>query len=362
MKVALVHDWLAGYGGAERVLMSMHELYPDAPVYTSLYHPERMPDDFCSWDIRSSFLQKLPHKLQKHQALLPLMPLAFEAFDLNDYDLVLSSSHACAKGVITGPQTLHIAYLHTPIRYAWDLSYEYLRQSNLPKWKQALAHPLLHYIRLWDQLNTQRIDHLLCNSHFVKQRIAKYYRREAHVLYPPVDIPAAQPQRDPQDFYLAAGRLVAYKRVDLIVETFNQNQLPLRILGNGPEYARLKQKARSNIQFLGEVSRETLELNYRQARALLFAPLEDFGIVPVEAQAFGCPVIAYGRGGACETVKHQETGVLFAEQNVPSLQAAIEQFEQLSFKPELLYQHAQQFAAARFQTELHTYVAQSLKV
>lgn len=360
MKVALIHDWLAGYGGAERVLMELHNVYPAAPVYTSLYHRDRMPESFHSWDIRESFLQKLPKKLQRHQALLPLMPLAFEAFDLNDYDLVISSSHACAKGVLTGPQTLHVAYLHTPIRYAWDLSYEYLRQSDMPKWKQALAHPLLHYIRIWDQLNTQRIDHLLCNSKFVQQRIAKYYRREAHVLYPPVDIPAEQPLRDPQDYYLAAGRLVSYKRVDLIVDTFNQNQLPLRIIGAGPEYNKLKQKARANIQFLGEVNRQELELNYRQARALIFAPLEDFGIVPVEAQAFGCPIIAYGRGGACETVRHQETGILFAEQTVASLQAAIEDFNHLQFKPETLYQHAQGFAAERFQAQLQDYLKQWL--
>ncbi len=357
LRVALVHDWLTEYGGAERVLLEMHQLFPQAPVYTSLHHPAGLPSAFQTLDIRPSFLQRLPKKLQRHRALLPLMPLAFEAFDLSEYDLVLSSSHACAKGVLTGPETLHVSYLHTPIRYAWDMLHPYLRQSGMSNWKQALAHPLLHYIRLWDQLSSARVDHLLCNSQFVAKRIAKYYRREATVIYPPVDVPAQQPQRQPDDFYLIAGRHVPYKRVDLVVETFNANRKRLIVAGDGPERAKLQAKAGPNIEFLGEVSRPQLEQLFSRARALLFPPLEDFGIVPVEAQAYGCPVIAFGRGGALETVKAEQTGVFFAEQTLSSLDAAIQRFESLNFNPAVLYQHASSFAVARFNRQLQDYLA-----
>lgn len=356
LKTALVHDWLTEYGGSERVLLEMHELFPEAPVYTSLHHPAGLPPAFDQLDIRPSFLQKLPKKLQRHRALLPLMPLAFEAFDLSEYDLVLSSSHACAKGVLTGPETMHVSYLHTPIRYAWDMLHAYLRQSGMPVWKQALAHPMLHYIRLWDQLNTGRIDHLLCNSRFVARRIAKYYRREATVIYPPVDMPELRPERQPQDYYLIAGRHVPYKRVDLVIETFNANGRPLIVVGDGPERSRLQARAGQNIQFVGEVSRQKLEQLFLGARALLFPPLEDFGIVPVEAQAFGCPVIAYGRGGALETVVDEATGVFFKQQSVASLEQAIIRFESMSFDPDVLYTHARGFAVARFRSELQAYL------
>ncbi|MEZ0371111.1 MAG: glycosyltransferase [Candidatus Sericytochromatia bacterium] len=356
-RVALVHDWLTDYGGAERVLLEMHALYPQAPVYTSLWKPETLPPEFASVQIVPSFLQRLPARLRRHRLLLPLMPLAFEAFDLDDYELVLSSSHACAKGVLTGPQTLHVAYLHTPIRYAWDMFHSYVRQAGLSGWKQLLIHPLLHYLRLYDQLSSQRIDHLLCNSEFVSRRIRKYYRREATVIYPPVDVPTQPPQRRPKDFYLVVGRHVPYKRVDLAIETFRANGRRLKIVGDGPERARLQASASKNIEFLGEVPRPELEALYASARGLIFSPLEDFGIVPVEAQAHGCPVLAYGRGGACETVVAEETGLFFAEQSVASLQQALERFESLDFAPARLHAHAGKFAAARFRRQLQDYLA-----
>lgn len=356
-RVALIHDWLVGYGGAERVLLEMHALFPHAPVYTSLWQGETMPEAFHQLDLRTSFLQRLPRRLQKHRLLLPLMPLAFEALDLDAYDLVLSSSHACAKGVLTGPDTVHVAYLHTPIRYAWDMFHGYMRQSALRPWQQALALPMLHYLRLWDQLNSQRIDHLLCNSHFVARRIAKYYRREATVIYPPVDLPPGLPQEPREDFYLIAGRHVPYKRVDLAIEAFSGSARRLVVAGTGPDTPRLKALAGPNVTFCGEVSRSELESLYARARGLIFPPLEDFGIVPVEAQAFGCPVLAYGRGGACETVMDEETGVWFTEQTVAGLLAGLERFERLHFEPARLYAQAQRFGAERFRRELTTFLA-----
>lgn len=360
--VALVHDWLTAYGGAERVLLEMHRLYPSAPVYTSLWKPEAMPPEFAGMRIQPSFLQKLPRSLRRQQALLPLMPLAFESFDLEDCQLVLSSSHACAKGVLTGPETVHIAYLHTSMRYAWDMTHAYLRASGMGALKQALARASLHYLRIWDQLNTGRIDHLLCNSHFVRKRIAKYYGRDATVLYPPVDVPTALPERRPEDFYLAVGRHVPYKRVDLIIESFAGTKRRLKIAGQGPETARLKALAPANVEFLGEVSRSELESLYSRAKALLFAPLEDFGIVPVEAQAYGCPVIAYGHGGALETVVNGDTGLFFAEQRAASLREALDRFEaqETAFSPTRLHTHASKFAARHFSTRLQSLINQAL--
>lgn len=361
LRVALVHDWLVDYGGAEGVLLEMARLFPQAPVHTSLYKPDGLPPAFQALDVKPSFLQKLPRRLQRHRLLLPLMPLAFEAFDLDGYDLVLSSSHACAKGVLTSPETLHVAYLHTPIRYAWDMFHAYMRQSGLNRWQQALALPLLHYLRLWDQLNTQRIDHLLCNSRFVRQRIAKYYRRDATVIYPPVEIPATPPSDAPrEDFYLVAGRHVPYKRVDLAIEAFTASGRQLVVAGEGPERARLQARAGRNIRFCGEVSRAELESLYARARGLIFAPLEDFGIVPVEAQAYGCPVLAYGRGGALETVVEGETGAFFNEQTVTALETGLRRFEAMSFDPGRLYAHAQRFAAPRFRHELGDFIGSLL--
>lgn len=357
MRVALVHDWLCGWGGAEQVLLAMHRLFPQAPIYTSVYLPETLPSLFRQLDIRTSFLQRIPGAARRHRLMLPLMPLAFEAFDLRAYDLVLSSSHACAKGVITGPETVHVSYLHTPIRYAWDMYHAYREQEQPGRLKQALMHSLLHYLRLWDQANTTRVDQLLANSAFVKQRIAKYYRRDATVIYPPVELPAELPPRQPQAFYLAAGRLVPYKRTDLIIDTFNANGLPLKVAGGGPLEAALRKRARPNIEFLGEVSRAQLEQLFSQAQAMIFAALEDFGILPVEAQAFGCPVIAFGQGGALETVVEGQTGLFFEAQTVAALQAALERFQQLqAFDPALLFAHSQQFSQQRFADHLQAYL------
>lgn len=360
LKVALVHDWIAGWGGAEQVLLAMESCFPGAPIYTAVYDPEVRPDRFASLDIRTSFVQRLPGALKNHRRYLPLMPLAFEHFDLRDYDVVLSSSHACAKGVITGPNTLHISYVHTPIRYAWDMYHDYMSYEQPGKLKRVLMHGALHYLRAWDALNTQRVDHLLCNSRFVQRRIHKFYRRDAHVLYPPVQIPEAQhplpgaTERD--DFYLVVGRLVHYKRVDLVIEAFRRNGKRLIIVGDGPQREQWIQNLPEQITYLGNLDRPRLEQLYTQARALIFPPLEDFGMVPVEAQGFGCPVIAYGKGGALDSIKANETGLFFAAQTAASLNEAIERFERQSFDAGVIRQHAQHFNQAAFTSGLKTYV------
>lgn len=360
MRVALVHDWLTDWGGAEQVLLALHRLYPEAPIYTSVYLPDHLPAAFQALDIRTSFIQKLPGAARHHRLMLPLMPLAFEMLDLRQFELVISSSHACAKGVLTGPDTLHLSYLHTPLRYAWDLMHDYQEQEQVRGLKKLLMHPVLHYLRLWDQLNTQRIDSLACNSAFIARRIQKYYRRSAQVIYPPVAIPEQAPVRQPQDFFLSVGRFVSHKRMDLIVDTFNANGLPLKMVGTGPELTALKRRAQDNIKFLGPVSDLDLKQLYLQARALIFPSFEDFGIVPVEAQAQGCPVLAFARGGAPESVLDRVTGLHFAEQTPASLQAAIDTFKKLEFDSETLYQNSLRFRESRFCQQIQDWVSAAL--
>lgn len=353
MKVALVHDWLANYGGAEHVLWALHELFPEAPVYTLVYNPDRLPEKFRELDVRTSFLQKIPGAKTKYQAFLPLMPVAVEQFDLTGYDLVISSSHACAKGVITRPETLHVCYCHTPMRYAWEFYHEYLEREQVGRLKRLLIAPIMTKLRLWDFASAQRVDHFVANSRAVADRIRKHYRREATVIYPPVDTErfAIGPK---EDFFLIVSRLVGYKRVDLAIEACNRLELPLVIIGDGSQRAALKQLAGSTITFLGRQPDEVVADHLSRCRALLFPGEEDFGIVPVEAEAAGRPVIAYGRGGALDTVIDGETGVLFAEQSQQGLVAAIQKFVELEPKlsPDKIRSHALAFARSAFQAKM----------
>jgi len=356
-KTALIQDWLIGWGGAEQVLLEIAQLFPGAPIYTSLFDAEHLPAEFQTKQIYTSFLQQLPGALKRHRLMLPLMPLAFELFDLNGYDLVISSSHACAKGVIPPPGACHLAYIHTPIRYAWDMLPAYFAQAQPSLLKQLLMHPLLHYLRQWDLLNNFRIDAMACNSRFVKQRIWRYYRREAEVIAPPVKIPEQPPLRDEQDFYLMVSRAVPYKRLDLAIEAFRENGRTLVVVGEGPELSALKARPHDRIQFKGHLSRAEIEKLFLSARALIFPGLEDFGIVPVEAQAFGCPVIAFGQGGVLDSVLPEETGLFFQEQTVQSLNRALEAFEACHFDPLRLYLHAQAFSEPAFQSKFKAFVA-----
>jgi glycosyltransferase involved in cell wall biosynthesis len=345
LKVALVHEWLTTLGGSERVVLALSKIFPGAPVFTSVYDRDRLPAEFHALDVRPSFLQKIPGATKRHQALLPLMPLAFEQHDLRGFDLVISSHHACAKGVITDADALHLSYVHTPMRYAWDLTLEY--QATLSPAKRLLAAPLLHYLRAWDIASSLRVDHYLANSKLVAGRIAKHYRREATVVHPPIRVADFTPA-PAEDHYLVVSRLVPYKRVDLAIEAANRTGAKLRVVGDGPLYKELSALAGPTVELLGNLSDEAVRAEYGRCKAFLFPGFEDFGLTPLEAMASGKPVIAFGRGGALETVVDGVTGLFFAEQTAESLIGAMARFEAASFSPEAIRRHAGTYDEAVF--------------
>ncbi len=356
MKVALVHDFFCNLGGSDAVAQALHQLFPDAPVYTLIVADRNWEADVLQgMALRFSFLQRIPWARRSHQPFLPLFPTAIEQFDLRDYDLIISSSHSCAKGVITPAETLHVCYCHTPMRYAWDMYPEYTRPMG--RLSRAVTALVMHYVRLWDVLSAARVDHFVANSRFVARRIWKYYHREATVIYPPVDTAYFLPEDRDEDYYLVVSRLTGYKRIDLAVAAFNRLGRPLRIIGHGPELRRLQGMAGPNVTFLGHQPRAVVREHLARCRALIFPGVEDFGIVPVEAQAAGRPVIAYAAGGALETVVDGVTGLFFREQDPAALCAAVEQFEQTAFDKQLVRQHARQFDAARFAEQMRAFVA-----
>ncbi|MDY6866475.1 MAG: glycosyltransferase family 4 protein [Chloroflexota bacterium] len=360
MKICIIHDWLTTYGGSELVLKCLLELWPETPVYTLVYDENgNCRDIIQSTEVRGSFINKLPFAKRKHRSYLPLMPLAIEQFDLSAYDLVLSDSHAIAKGVITGPDQLHISYIHTPVRYAWDLQHQYLKHARLERGLRGfLAKALLHYIRMWDMRTVSGVDHYIANSKYIARRIWKLYKREAKVIHPPVEIDRFQVQEDKEDFYLTMSRLVPYKKVGLMVEAFNaMPDKRLVVIGDGPELKTLKRMAAENITFLGFQSDQAVADYLQRARALVYAAEEDFGIVPVEAQACGTPVIAYGKGGALETVIEGETGFFFQKQTPESLVRAVETFEnQTEWDHQAIRRHAEGYSKGRFKQEILTFV------
>ena len=346
MKTAIVHDWLlSSIGGAEKVLQELYRLFP-SPIYTLFWNKK----PFFNAKMVPSVLQRLPWTLKKFRLYLPLFPYAIEQFDLRGYDLILSSSHCVAKGVLTHPDQLHICYCHTPMRYAWDLTHDYGKEAHfLGRW-------ILHYLRGWDVHSTHRVDHFIANSHFVKKRILRTYGRDAAVIYPPVDTEFFQLQEEKEEFYLAVSRLVAYKKIDLLVEAFAQMpQRRLIVVGDGPE--RGKMRCLSNVEFLGAQSDVALREFYQKARALLFPGIEDFGIVPVEAMACGTPVLALRSGGVTETVLDQGTGLFFEEQTVQAIHDVITRFEQSSlWSPAQIRAHALQFSKERFRQQMQSTV------
>jgi glycosyltransferase involved in cell wall biosynthesis len=357
MKVAITHDWLNQFGGAERVLLEMRHLFPDAPVYTTVCEPSRLPEEMRSWDIRTSFLQRLPFARRKHQPYLPLMPIAFEQFDMSGFELVVTTSSACAKGIIPAPGAVNICYCYTPCRYIWDLYHEYTR--GLPA--RPLIGAVAHWLRVWDQLSSQRVDHFVAISHEVAARIRRHYGREAEVIHPPVSVDFFQPSGSPpEDFYLVVSRLVPYKRIDLAVEAANLLRRRLIVVGDGPQRTRLEALAGPTIEFLGRRDdREVAEL-YSRCRAVLFPGLEDFGIVPVEAQAAGRPVIAFGRGGALDSVVPGASGLFFDEQTATSLARAITEFEQMRWDAERCRRQAERFDRRFFLARLRNAVEREL--
>jgi len=360
MKVAIVHDFLNQYGGAEKVLEAFHGLFPEAPVYTLIYNPPSLPPDFKSWRIRTPrLITKLPFLRSHYQKYLPLYPTAIEEFDLRGFDLVLSSSYLFAKGVLTPPSTCHISYCHTPMRPVWNMYPLYLKRSSLPI--RLFLPFIFNYLRLWDFSSSQRVDHFLASSRWVAQRIKKYYGRESEVIYPPVDTAGFSPSEELKDHYLVVSRLVPYKRIDLAVQAFNLLGYHLKIVGKGAEERRLRALAHSNIKFLGWLPRERLAREYAGCQALIFPGEEDFGIVPVEAQASGRPVIAYGIGGARETVVEGKTGIFFNHQTPQSLIEAIRRFQDLKFDPQDCVVNAQRFTKEVFVMRIKDFVEEKLR-
>ncbi len=356
MKIAIIHDWLTNMGGAERVILAFHDIFPDAPIYTTVYNPDKLPEEFRKMDIRTSFIQKFPKAKTKYNMYLPFMPTAFEQFDLSEYDVVLSSSSSCAKGVITRPDTLHICYCHTPMRYAWDFYNEY--KESAPKWQKRFIPYLMNYIRMWDRLSADRVDYFIANSNAVAKRIKKYYRKDSVVINPPVNAEFYNPIDEDGDYFLIVSRLVEYKRIDIAVEAFNDLGLPLIIIGDGPEKEKLQKMAKNNIKFLGRIPDEEVRKYYAKCRAFIFPGEEDFGITPLEAQASGRPVIAFGKGGVLDSVIEGVTGIFFKEQNKESLKEAIIKFKDMKFDKNAIRKHAEKFDINVFKQRIYDFVVE----
>jgi len=360
MKVAVIHDWLTVFAGAERVLEQILLCYPHADLYSVVdFIPPEKRGFLLGKTATTSFVQILPFARTKYRQYLSLMPLAVEQFDLSSYNLIISCSHAVAKGVITGPDQLHISYVNSPMRYAWDLQHQYLRDSGLDKSAKGwLAKWILHKMRIWDVRTANGVDFFIANSHFIRRRIWKTYRRDAAVLYPPVEISKFTLGEVKEDFYLTASRLVPYKKIDLIAETFTaMPEKRLIIIGDGPEMQKVRAKAGANVTVLGFKPDDVLRDYMQRAKAFIFAAEEDFGIVPLEAQACGTPVIAYGKGGVLETIRglddKQPTGVFFAEQSISAIKAAVTTFEQEAARilPVTCRDNACRFASEKFRAE-----------
>lgn len=363
-KIAIIHDWLTVYAGAEKVLEQLLKLYPQADIFTIVdFLPEKNRSFLEDYKITTSFIQKLPFAKKKYRHYLSLMPLAVEQFDLSGYDLIISDSHAVAKGVITGPNQLHVSYVHSPIRYAWDLQHQYLRESGLDHGiKGLIAKYLLYKIRLWDYRTANGVDHFIANSAFIAKRIWKVYRRESSVIYPPVNVEAFELCTQKEDFYLTASRMVPYKKIDLIVEAFStMPDEKLIVIGDGPDFEKIKRRAGSNITLMGYQSFEVLRDYMQRAKAFVFAAEEDFGIAPVEAQACGTPVIAFGKGGALETVANGISGIFFDTQSVESLCEAVKRFEMMEFDYTEISMHARKFSEERFLDQMKLFFQEKLK-
>ena len=371
MKFAIVHDWLVTYAGAERVLEQILQVFPDADLFSLVdFLPDNQRGFVQNKSIKTSFIQKLPRAKTKYRGYLLLMPLAIEQFDLSSYDIVISSSHAVAKGVLTGPDQLHICMCYSPIRYAWDLQHQYLHEAGLTKGlKGWIAKAILHYIRIWDYRTSQGVDKFIAISGFIRRRIGKTYGRESTVIYPPVDIERFTCYEEKEDFYLTASRMVPYKRIEMIVEAFSaMPEKRLVVIGDGPDFEKVRAKAGANVTLLGYQPFEVLKDHLQHARAFVFAAEEDFGIAPLEAQACGTPVIAYKKGGAVETIRglsvSSPTGVFFEEQTTSSLRQAVQTFEEngeiISFTA--CRDNAIRFSSKRFRQEFKELVEAEWKL
>jgi glycosyltransferase involved in cell wall biosynthesis len=359
MKVAIVHDYLNQYGGAERVLEALHDNYPSAPVYTSIYARETMPAQYRTWDIRTSFMQRLPGVTKLHQLYLPLYPTAFETFDLSRYNVVLSSSSAFAKGVITEPTALHICYCHSPMRFAWNYN-DYIKGERLARKARFVLPLVLNYVRLWDEVSSRRVDAYIANSRVVARRIKKRYGRQATIINPPVDttLYSPQPGGEHGGYFLIVSRMIPYKRLDIAIDAFTKLGLPLKVVGQGRQEAELRARAGSNIEFLGALPDAQVRKLYACCRAFIFPGKEDFGITPLEAQASGRPVIAYGAGGALETVVPHQTGEFFSRQTAEALADVVSRFDERDYDPAAIRRHAENFDREVFKRRIAHFVQQ----
>lgn len=375
MKVAVVHDWLVTFAGAEKALEQILRIYPNADLFAVVDFLDDVDRaKLLGKRAKTTFIQRFPQARTRYRTYLPFMPLAIEQLDLSAYDVVISSSHAVAKGVLTGPDQLHISYVYSPMRYAWEFQHQYLRESDMEHGlKSWLARWQLHKLRMWDMRTAAGVDEFIAISQFIARRIRKVYRREAEVIYPPVDVAAFSLREDKEDFYLTASRMVPYKRMDLIVEAFaTMPGKRLVVIGDGPEMAKIRSKATANVEIMGYQPLEVLRDHMQRAQAFLFAAEEDFGIIPVEAQACGTPVIAFGKGGSLETVQGwvdgptnieypAPTGIFFREQTVESLVQAVRLFEekQAQFSPQAIRHHAEQFSPEHFRAAFESHVSKA---
>jgi glycosyltransferase involved in cell wall biosynthesis len=355
MKIALVHEYLTNFAGSEQVLLALHELYPEAPIFTAMYYPDRCPQ-FRNADIRTSFLQKFPRI--KEKVYIPLLPLAVEGYDLSDYDVVISDSHVAAKGVITKPDAVHICYCHTPIRYAWSPEVD-PRASRSP-----LRRLAAHYLRLWDYYAAQRVDHFIANSTYIAGRIKKYYKADATVIYPPVDIEQLSLAQQPplEDYYVFFSRLIDYKKPDVVIEAFNRLGKKLIVLGRGPMADQLKDMAGPNIQIITDfLPYSEIATLFGKAAAMVFPAEEDFGIAMVDMLACGRPVIAYGAGGATDIVIPGKTGELFHEQSVEAIMDAVARFDPMGYDSTVIKKHAAQFSSTLFKQRIQSFVERAVQ-
>ncbi|WP_193108690.1 glycosyltransferase family 4 protein [Klebsiella aerogenes] len=365
INIGIVADWLVTYAGSEKVIKEFIDVFPSSELYSVVdFLSDSNRELFSGKKAKTTFIQKMPFAKSKYQKYLPLMPLAIEQLDMSGHDVILSSSHAVAKVILTGPDQLHISYVHSPIRYAWDLQHQYLRESGLSEGlKGFIAKYLLHKIRIWDYRTANGVDHFIANSKFISRRIHKVYGRSSDVIYPPVDVNNFTLNENKDNYYFTASRLVPYKRIDLIVDAFNEMpEKKLVVVGDGSEMDKIKSKAKGNIEILGYQPNNIMQKHMQNAKAFVFAAEEDFGITPVEAQACGTPVIAFGKGGVLETIipegNQNPTGVFFDKQEPGSIIESVNKFESMQdlFEPTECRRNAEKFSEERFRTEINTYI------
>jgi glycosyltransferase involved in cell wall biosynthesis len=355
LKVAIIHEWFTTLGGSEFFIKNLYSIFPDADIFTLVANTTILNElGINPAKVTTSFIQKLPFGLKKYKSYLPLFPMATEQFNLAGYDLVISSSHAVAKGVLTSASQVHVCYCHSPIRYAWDLYHQYLQESGLDRGITGMiAKFFLHRIRIWDVISSNRVDYFLSNSDYIGKRIKKIYRRESRTVYPGINLEDFPLVVNKDDFYFTCSRFVPYKKINLIVEAFNEMpEKKLIIIGDGPDFKKVKAIAEGNVTLMGYQPFDVLKDYLSRAKAFVFAAEEDFGLVPVEAQACGTPVIAFGKGGVTETVLENISGIFFKEQSVDSLKEAVGRFDSLDFDPIIIKERMDMFGRKRFNEEM----------